>query len=56
MLLLLALDWAALHDIVKSNESDFFAEYTALGASLLVFGVLAFAQLRQSHQRNRLKG
>ena len=52
MILLLALDWAALHDIVKGNEPDFFAEYTVLGASLLVFGALAFARLRQSHQRD----
>ena len=37
VLILLALDWAALHDIVKGLEPNYFGEY-----SMLVFSVIAF--------------
>ncbi|RPH94275.1 hypothetical protein EHM69_07835 [candidate division KSB1 bacterium] len=36
---LIALDWAALHDIAKS-EPDLWAEWITIAASGLIFGVM----------------
>ncbi|HEY3251407.1 MAG TPA: hypothetical protein VGK25_09850 [Ignavibacteria bacterium] len=33
----LALDWLALHDIIKGKEPDFNAEYVVLTISIAVF-------------------
>ncbi len=33
---LIALDWAAIHDILKANEPDYFLEYFALAISLVI--------------------
>jgi len=41
VLILLALDWAALHDILK-GEPDTYGEYAMLVFSLLVFGFLGY--------------
>ena len=43
---ILALDWAALHDILKQNETDYSAEWTMLAASVFFFGYLAWRELR----------
>ncbi len=43
--LLLALDWAALHDIVI-GEPAVKGEFAAVGFSLLVFGILWYARQR----------
>ena len=37
LLAVAALDWAALHDILKHNEPSYFAEYTMLVASAVIF-------------------
>jgi len=50
ILVLLALDWAALHDILKRNEPDYTAEYTMLAASAVIFAALLFARLRKRHR------
>ncbi len=41
--LLLALDWAALHDIVI-GEPDVTGEFAAVGLSLLIFACLWYAK------------
>jgi len=41
---LLALDWAALHDILK-GEPDLYGEYRTLVLSGIVFGVLVLVGL-----------
>ncbi len=45
VVLLLALDWAALHDILK-GEPNLYAEYVVLLFSTIVFGVMIFIGLR----------
>lgn len=47
ILLLLALDWAALHDILKQNEPNYVAEYAMLFVSVLFFGSLAVKPVRE---------
>lgn len=42
----LALDWAALHDILKGKESDLSNEYYILGLSPLVLGLLVLSVVR----------
>jgi ABC-type sulfate transport system permease component len=44
---LLALDWAALHDILKRNEPGYAAEYSMLTASIVIFAALLFTHLRK---------
>lgn len=44
-MLLLALDWAALHDILK-GEPDPYAEYIILLVSIMAFAVMAFIGVR----------
>ena len=43
---ILALDWAALHDILKRNEANYVAEWTMLAASVVFFGYLVWRDLR----------
>ncbi len=45
VLLLLALDWAALHDILK-GEPNLYGEYGVVAFSLIIFGTLIFIGLR----------
>ncbi len=40
MLLILALDWAALDDITTGNEPNYMSEYTTLLLSFTIFGYL----------------
>lgn len=42
---LLALDWAALHDILK-GEPDLLAEWITIAASGLIFGIMLGIMLR----------
>ncbi len=51
LLALLALDGAALYDILKANEPNLYAEYTALGASLVIFAVVIITGLRKRKKR-----
>jgi hypothetical protein len=46
VLVLLALDWAAVHDILK-GEPNLYGEYGMLAFSAIVFGLLALAGLRK---------
>jgi Mg2+/citrate symporter len=52
--LLLALDWAALHDILK-GEPNLYAEYGMILFSIIVFGVLILTQLFKSLGGERLE-
>lgn len=52
VVLLLALDWAALHDILQ-GEPDPTAEWMMVGFSLVVFGLLAGAWVRRARRRAR---
>ncbi len=47
VLLILALDWAALHDILKGNEGDYSLEYATLAASGVAFGLLILSAWRR---------
>jgi len=44
--LLLALDWAALHDILK-GEPDPYMEYGMVLLSVAMFGLVIFIKLRR---------
>lgn len=49
VLFLLALDWAALHDILR-GEPDLRLEYAMLLLSLIVFAAMLFSALRRKRQ------
>ena len=51
VIIFLALDWAALHDIIKDNETNFSAEYFILGLSTLFFISLLYSKLRKQYSR-----
>lgn len=53
VVLLLALDWAALHDILKGNEPSYRMEYAILAFSLMVFGVMALGAARRRFHTSR---
>lgn len=46
ILALLALDWAALHDIMK-GEPDLYNEYGMVVFSLVVFGMMLYSGSRR---------
>ena len=48
-LAIFALNWAALHDIIKGREPDLRAEYTVV--ILTALGLLAWAAARILHTR-----
>ncbi len=50
VVLLLALDWAALHDILK-GEPNLYAEYGMILFSIVIFGVMIFVGLRRKKKR-----
>jgi len=54
VVLLLALDGAALHDILK-GEPNLYAEYGMILFSIIVFGVMVFIQLFRSLGGARLE-
>lgn len=49
VVLLLALDWAALHDILK-GEPNLYAEYGMIVFSIIIFGVIIFIGLRRRNK------
>ncbi len=51
VLLVLAADWAALHDIVTGGEPDYRQEWTWLVASTLVLAGLAWIAFRRRRGR-----
>lgn len=53
VLLLLALDWAALHDILK-GEPNPYAEYGMILFSAMIFGALTFIWMRGRDRRAAL--
>lgn len=55
VVLLLALVWAALHDILK-GEPDLSLEYGTILFSLLIFGVIVFSWLtsKSKHRPSKL--
>ena len=50
VVLLLALDWAALHDILK-GEPNPYSEYGMVLFSIVIFGVMIFIGLRRKNKR-----
>lgn len=53
VVLLLALDWAALNDITTGNEQDYLGEYAVLILSVLFSGFLILK--RRSNDGNKGK-
>ncbi len=51
VVLLLALDWAALHDITK-GEPNMAGEYTMLYFSIFAFAVIAFMWFKRKKVSN----
>lgn len=47
ILILLALDWAALNDIITGNELDYNGEYMMLTISALLFGFLIVLHIKK---------
>lgn len=48
ILIFLAMDWAALHDILKQNENNYFTEYMVIILSVLYFSVLVYFKAKKS--------
>ncbi len=53
VVLLLALDWAALHDIMK-GEPNLYAEYGMILFSMIIFGVMIFIGLRRRDKGEKI--
>jgi hypothetical protein len=53
VLLLLALDWATLHDILK-GEPNLYAEYGMILFSAMIFGAMIFIGMRGRDRRAAL--
>ncbi|MFQ5886250.1 MAG: hypothetical protein ACE5II_03340 [Anaerolineae bacterium] len=49
VVLLLALDWAALHDILK-GEPNLYAEYGMILFSIIIFGGMILVGLRRKNK------
>jgi hypothetical protein len=47
VLVLFALDWAALHDIIKGNEPDVVGEWAMVVFSFVVFSAMSGLELRR---------
>lgn len=43
---IILLDWAALHDIIKGNEPNYFGEYSVIILSVLYFAALVYFWLK----------
>jgi len=53
ILILLALDWAALDDITTGNEPNYNGEYMILAVSVLIFGLLIFLYIKKWKQSKK---
>lgn len=53
VVVLLALDWAALHDILK-GEPNLYAEYGMILFSMIIFGVMIFIGLRRKNKKAKI--
>lgn len=51
-IVLIALDWAALHDIMK-GEADLTGEWIIVAASGLIFGLMVGILFRPKQKRER---
>ena len=49
IVIFLMLDWAALHDIIKGNEPDYWGEYAILAISVVVFIITAFVMRKRKN-------
>ena len=54
ILIFLAMDWAALHDILKQNENNYFTEYMVIILSVLYFYVLVYFKPKKSGIFNKI--
>lgn len=54
ILIFLAMDWAALHDILKQNENNYFTEYMVIILSVLYFSVLVYFKAKKSGIFNKI--
>ena len=56
--ILFMLDWAALHDVIKGNEPDYFAEYLILAISILFYTLIIYYIIKKKKKLllNRMKG
>ncbi len=41
IVIFLMLDWAALHDIIKGKEPNYWGEYAVLAISVIAFIIIA---------------
>jgi len=48
IVIFLMLDWAALHDIIKGKEPNYWGEYAILVISVIVFITIARIGFRKS--------
>ena len=51
VLLILAVDWAALHDIIQGSEPSYWQEWTWLIVSTLLLAGVAWHSLRRRRTR-----
>lgn len=49
--IILAFNWAALHDIVKGNETDYTFEYIFLVLSFIFFVLIIYSAIRMYSKR-----
>ena len=54
ILIFLAMDWAALHDILKQNENNYFSEFMVIILSVLYFSVLVYFKAKKSGIFNKI--
>jgi len=47
ILFILSLDFAALQDIIKGKENNYYVEYAMLSFSVALFAVLILVKLRK---------
>ncbi len=55
ILIFSVLDWAALHDILKQNETNYYSEYLVIILSVLYFSVLVYFKAKKSGIFNKFK-
>lgn len=52
IVIFLLLDWAALHDIIKGNQPDYWGEYAILAMSVIVFITIGAYLVSQKAKNN----